>query len=369
MLIQSVSISNVAAPTATAVNSPSCVGNAVYLNSTNVSGATAFRWTGPNAYSANGQFASISNVQMNRNGVYTLTVTHPACGSFTTSVPLVVNPTTTIYSLIANSPGCIGSTLSLSSTIPTGGTVTHLWRAPNGTTYSNSSISIPNIQLTDAGTYTYTVTSPGCGTNTRTTRFVINDPTIVTATANGPLCRGQAAYFNGTGPVGTTYSWSGPSGYVSSSQFASRSNVQLAHAGVYTLNATVPGCGVVSRTATLVVNTCRTSDASINANQEGVVQDAFNEEVQSENVLTENQEKLNSLKVYPNPFSDELNLIWSDMKVFSVKLYDLNGKLILGAEPGEGNEYQMEVKELPSGVYLLTVQTSAGPMSYRVTRL
>jgi hypothetical protein len=183
------------------------------------------------------------------------------------------------------------------------------------------------------------------------------------------LCRGASANFNGTAPAGTTYSWSGPSGYVSSSQFATRTNVQLNHAGVYTLNATVPGCGVVTRTTTLVVNTCRTSDASIDATQDGVVQDAFNGEVQSENVLSENQEKLNSLQVYPNPFSDELNLIWSDMKVFSLKLYDLNGKLLIEAEPGEGFEYQMEVKELPSGVYLLTVQTSAGPVSYRVSRL
>jgi hypothetical protein len=57
------------------------------------------------------------------------------------------------------------------------------------------------------------------------------------------------------------------------------------------------------------------------------------------------------------------------MKVFSLKLYDLNGKLLIEAEPGEGFEYQMEVKELPSGVYLLTVQTSAGSQSYRLTRL
>jgi rRNA maturation protein Nop10 len=280
-----------------------------------------------------------------------------------------VNPATNSYTIVSNSPSCIGSALSLSSTIPTGGTATHLWRAPNGTTYSTSGISISNVQSSNAGTYTYTITSPGCGTNTRTLRFVINDPTIVTVTSNGPLCREASANFIGTGSTGTTYSWSGPSGYVSSSQFATRTNVQLNHAGVYTLNATVPGCGVVTRTTTLVVNTCRTSDASIDATQDGVVQDAFNEAVQSENVLSENQEKLNSLQVYPNPFRDELNLIWSDMKVFSLKLYDLNGKLLIEAEPGEGFEYQIEVKELPSGVYLLTVQTSAGPVSYRVTRL
>jgi rRNA maturation protein Nop10 len=370
MVIQSVSISNIAtAPTASIVNSPSCVGDAVFLNSTNVTGATSFQWAGPNGYVANVQNTSISNVQLNRQGVYTLTVTHPSCGVFVSTVGLIVNPKVNSYTIVSATPGCIGSTLSLSATIPTGGgTITHLWRAPNGTTFNTPGFTIVNAQVADAGTYTYTVNSPACGTNTRTIRYVINDPSLVTVTNNGPLCRGAAANFSATGVTGTTYSWTGPASYVSSTQFATRTNVQLNHAGEYTLNATVPGCGVTTRTTTLVVNSCRTAE---NSSTDGFTDATGFENSEIDQVVNkENQERLSNLKVYPNPFHEELSLTWSEMKVFSVKLYDLSGKLVYEAEPGQdGVEFTVRITDLPNGVYLLTVQTSAGPMSYRVTRL
>jgi hypothetical protein len=368
ILMLSVNISSVIAPTATVVNSPTCVGNAVFLNSSTVSGATSYRWSGPNGYVSNNQNASLNNVQMSRNGVYTLTVTHPSCGVFSATVGLIVNPVVNNYNIVSSSPGCIGSTLSLSATIPTGGTATHLWRAPNGTTFNTPGFTIVNAQVADAGTYTYTINSPSCGTNTRTFRYVINDPSLVTATNNGPICRGASASFNATGVTGTTYSWSGPAGFASTSQFATRTNVQLSHAGVYTLNANVPGCGVTTRTTTLVVNSCRTAE---NSSTDGFTDATGFENSEIDQVVNkENQERLSNLKVYPNPFHEELSLTWSEMKVFSVKLFDLNGKLLYEAEPGQdGVEFTVRITDLPNGVYLLTVQTSAGPMSYRVTRL
>jgi rRNA maturation protein Nop10 len=271
------------------------------------------------------------------------------------------------YNIISATPGCIGSTLSLSSTVQTGGTATHLWQAPNGTTFNTSSFTIANAQVADAGTYTYTVISPSCGSNTRTVRYVINDPNLITATNSGPICRGASANFNATGVTGTTYSWLGPAGFASSSQFPTRTNVQLSHAGDYTLNATVPGCGVITRTTTLVVNSCRTAE---NSSPDGIAETDGAEYSEIDPVINkENKEKLSNLKVYPNPFHEELSLSWSDMKVFSVKLFDLNGKVLYEAEPGQdGVEFTVKITDLPNGVYLLTVQTSAGPVSYRVTR-
>jgi rRNA maturation protein Nop10 len=368
LLMVSVNIFNTSAPTASIVSSPACVGNAVYLNSTNVSGATSYQWTGPLGYVANIQNPSISNIQMNRSGVYTLTVAHPSCGVFTATASLIVNPAVNNYSVVTSTPGCIGSTLSLSSTIPSGGTVTHFWRAPNGTTFNTPGITIVNAQVADAGTYTYTVNSPACGTNTRRLRYVVNDPSLVTAANNGPLCIGGSANLNATGISGTAYSWSGPAGFSSSAQFATRTNVQLSHAGDYTLNATVPGCGVITRTTTLVVNSCRTAE---NSSPDGIAETDGAEYSEIDPVVNkENQEKLSSLQVYPNPFHEELSLSWSDMKVFSVKLYDLSGKLVYEAEPkDEGTQYVVKAADLPNGVYLLMVQTSAGPVSYRITRL
>jgi hypothetical protein len=367
-LTRSVSVSNVTAPTVTVQNSPACVGNIVYLNSTIVSGATSYQWTGPNGYLFNGRTASIGNVQLNQSGVYTLNVGHSGCGGLSSTVSLSVNPLITSYNILSSSPGCVGSTLTLSSTVPTGGNPTHLWVAPNGATFNTAGITISNAQVANAGVYTYTVTSQACGTNTRTFRYVINNPASVSATNNGPLCVGQLVYLNGAGPTGSTYNWSGPAGYVSNVQFASRSNVQLSHAGVYTMSANVLGCGLVSRTTTLVVNTCR---EAIDNPTDGMSEDQYSEGVDTDGAIAENQAKLSLMKVHPNPFHDDLTLSWADdMRVFSVKLFDLNGKLLYEGEPvGEEVELSVRVADLPNGVYLLTVQTSAGPMSYRVTRL
>jgi rRNA maturation protein Nop10 len=364
-----VMVSNATPPVASVNSSPACVGNVVYLNSTAVSGATSYQWSGPNAYVASGITASISNVQMNRAGIYTLTVAHPSCGVFTTSVNLTVNPVVSTYTLLAASPGCVGSTLSLSTTIPTGGTVTHLWTAPNGNTFTSASLTINNAQLANAGTYTHTATSPGCGTNTRTIRYVVNDPASVVAGGSGVVCRGQAAYFNVSAPANSTFNWQGPAAYAATGQFPSRSNVALTHSGIYTVNANVPGCGIVTRTTSLLVNNCRTAqDASDPDGSSETIAD--NLEVDQIIPNAENEAKLSSLKVYPNPFHEEVSLSWSDMKVFSVKLYDLSGKLVYEAEPkDEGTQYVVKTADLPNGVYLLMVQTSAGPVSYRVTRL
>jgi hypothetical protein len=144
--------------------------------------------------------------------------------------------------------------------------------------------------------------------------------------------------------------------------------VQLSHAGVYMLNANVPGCGVITRTTTLVVNSCRTAENSF---PDGVADATVFENNEVDQVVNkENQLKLDNLKVYPNPFHEELSLTWSEMKVFSVKLFDLNGKLLYEAEPSlDGVDFTVHIDDLPNGVYLLEVQTSAGPVNYRVSRL
>ena len=141
---------------------------------------------------------------------------------------------------------------------------------------------------------------------------------------------------------------------MASTQFPARSNAQLSHAGVYTLNANVPGCGIVSTTTTLVVNVCRFTEDSASVETE---------------LPAENQLLLSGIEVYPNPFSEKILLTWGELQVFSIRMYDVQGQLISTQYPEETHVAEFEGTDLPSGVYMLHLQTSAGPLTFRVIRM
>lgn len=77
---------------------------------------------------------------------------------------------------------------------------------------------------------------------------------IVPAAAS--TCAGQSITFSaqpvGVGPF--TYAWTGPNGFTSTQQNITLTNVQVANAGVYTVNMTNGSGCVISDTATLAVN-------------------------------------------------------------------------------------------------------------------
>lgn len=75
------------------------------------------------------------------------------------------------------------------------------------------------------------------------------------------------------------------------------------------------------------------------------------------------QNKLESIKIYPNPAKDILNLeIPSEIKNFSFEIKDMNGRLISTHE----NETIINVSKLSSGVYLCTVKSDGETVTKKV---
>ena len=353
-ITRSVTVHNVQPPVVSTDRSAYCSGQHIYFSSTSVSGATSYNWTGPAGYVAVGQWPARTNSNITHTGEYSLQVVTQQCGILSSSVQVVVGSPINNTQATANTPVCLGGTLLLQSNISESPGVVHNWIAPNGNTYGTRNVSIPGINMSYAGNYTYTVVSPGCGTATRNRRVAVSDASLVTASSNGPVCTRQTVFFTGTGPAGTTYSWQGPGGYMASTQFPARSNAQLSHAGVYTLNANVPGCGIISTTTTLVVNVCRFTEDSASVDAE---------------LPAENQLLLSGIEVYPNPFSEKIQVSWGDLQVFSIRMYDVQGQLISTQYPEETHVVEFDGADLPSGVYMLHLQTSAGPATFRVIRM
>jgi len=238
-------------------NSPICQGNSISLSVNTFAGST-YAWVGPAAFASANQNPSISNAATSRTGVYTLTINSPTCGIVTTSTSVTVGSSIGSLTINSNSPVCQGNNLTLTATNRTG--FVFSWVGPNGFTSSLAQPVIAGAGSANSGRYTVTITSLGCGTAVvQSSPLVVNNPGNVAASSNSPICIGSPIYFNSTAPSGSTYSWSGPAGFATAVQNPSRNNASLLHVGVYTLNVTVPGCGIVSTTTTVSVVSCRNS--------------------------------------------------------------------------------------------------------------
>ncbi len=115
------------------------------------------------------------------------------------------------------------------------------------------------VSFTAPGTYTvtHTVSTGSCASTTNSV-IVINPQPTVTANNNGPLCIGSNIVLTGGG--GTTYSWTGPAGFVSALQSPTIVAATVVNAGVYTVTATLNGC--TGTNTTLVSLTTPTASAS-----------------------------------------------------------------------------------------------------------
>jgi gliding motility-associated-like protein len=231
-----------ALPTPTASNTgPYCPGNTMSLN---VGAFTTYTWSGPSAFASNAQNATQANAQTTNSGVYTVTVTDAnGCkNSATTNVVVNPNPVVVIGS---NSPICLNSSLNLTSSGGTG----YSWSGPSAFTSAVQNPTITNATAANAGIYTVTVTALGC-TNTGTVSVSVLSPTT-SASNTGAYCAGQTITLNT--PAATTYNWTGPLGFTSTSQNPSLPASTTGMSGVYSVTVAVGTC-TASATTNVLVN-------------------------------------------------------------------------------------------------------------------
>ena len=148
---------------------------------------------------------------------------------------------------ISNTPVCVGQTLNITATSDQP-SATYSWSGPNNFSSSSLSFNIQNVTSAANGTYTLNATYNGCVSTTSTT-VIINSPSTITTSNNGPICQNQTLNLTGTSSQSTaTYSWSGPDNFSSSLLSPSLSNATSAASGTYTLTATYSGCVSTSNT-------------------------------------------------------------------------------------------------------------------------
>jgi len=176
-------------------------------------------------------------------------------GSSLSNLPSPALPYSALPVTIAgNTTLCSGqqTTLTASSTATT--VVTFTW---------NTGPTTPSVVLAPAVTTVYTVTASNVAcTSTQTVAITVNtSPTINAVTNNGPVCLGTAINFTTNAAIAgiTTYSWTGPNGFLSNVQNPSIPNAQPINSGSYTVTVTntFPGgsCNATSITTVGIVPT------------------------------------------------------------------------------------------------------------------
>ena len=114
-----------------------------------------------------------------------------------------------------------------------------------------------------SGNYTVTVTNATGCTATATANVVVNTLPTVTAGSNSPKCVGSTLNFTSTSSGATSYSWSGPNSFNSTSQNPSITNITTAASGSYYVTVTdANNCSNTSSAISVVVNPLPAATAS-----------------------------------------------------------------------------------------------------------
>lgn len=239
---QNIYIANIDSSTiAVSSNSPVCPGTNLSLSaSTNVSNTT-YQWSGPNSFSSNLQNPTIVNVSSVHGGNYYSTIKFAGC-IVKDTLAVTVKPSPAKPTVTNNGPLCANDTLKLTSVSTTSG-VTYSWAGPGSFTSGSADTIIANAQTGISGTYTATAHLNGCNKSDSTTVLIKPNPTATTLTSNTPLCTGDTLkLLSSTSTNGTTYTWSGPNSFTSTTRNSLVPNVSTSASGWYKLSLGLNGC-------------------------------------------------------------------------------------------------------------------------------
>jgi len=80
-----------------------------------------------------------------------------------------------------------------------------------------------------------------------------------------------------------------------------------------------------------------------------------------------NEAVVNSLNVYPNPATDQLNVVFDATSTSTVELTDLTGKVVDTQSANAGaNTISFDVVNVNSGVYFVSIKNAGGNSAQKV---
>lgn len=87
-----------------------------------------------------------------------------------------------------------------------------------------------------------------------------------------------------------------------------------------------------------------------------------------DNTASVNDFFANNISIYPNPTSDIFNLASTTSTIESIKLTDLNGRVVKNINVNSLSSTEVNISDLTSGMYFVTVQTDNGSGSTKIIK-
>ncbi|MDG1333387.1 MAG: gliding motility-associated C-terminal domain-containing protein [Crocinitomicaceae bacterium] len=206
-----------------------------------VSGTPSLSYDWTNGTSSVGSAQNLTGVPA---GTYYLNVTDGNSCSSTFGPFGIINPgapPAPTISVSTSSP-CLGASSQLVASSVPGATFS--WTGPNSFASSNSTIDLTNVTQLEAGTYCVAATVAGCtGPASCETITIPADPNVDISALGDDSTICQTQDFELTASGASSYSWTGPNGFSSTSTTINQSNVGTAEQGYYAVVGTdANGC-------------------------------------------------------------------------------------------------------------------------------
>jgi large repetitive protein len=232
------------------------------------SGGTSYNWVGPNSFNQTNTSGTVtvSSVNSSKVGMYTVTATNAAGCSATAKTYLLASIASLNTS--SNSPVCQGSSIQLNAS----GVLNYSWSGPAGFSSGTANNTISSASSANDGNYLLTASnSLGCtATATVKVNVLLNNPVI---TGTSAVCAKDSIKMSL--PFWSTYSWTGPNSFTSSSSTPFIANSTASNQGTYSVTVSKSGC-TATATFNVTVNAlpnvtgattvCKQSTLSLTAN-------------------------------------------------------------------------------------------------------
>jgi hypothetical protein len=237
-----------------------------------------FSWS-PATYLADATSANTTATNITSDVSYTLTVTGAnGCTVTSPTYDIIVTSGAAITAEPAPLTRCTGQSATF-TVGATGPGLTYQWYLDgnplsNGGTISgatSATLTISSVSALDAGIYEVEIfaTCGGAIGSDGTAVLTVNQTPTASAGSSASVCAGDDINLVGTSDIGTTFSWTGPNGFTSSSLTDNITSVTALNSGTYTFTASTASCTSVPSNVVMTVNTPQTvvyaSQASVAA--------------------------------------------------------------------------------------------------------